>query len=292
MQRIGFIGLGAMGAPMAWNIHGSGRSLSVYNRTPERAKPFADAGIAVHESPAAVAAESDAVVIMVTDPEALHAVLHGEHGALAALRPGVPVINMSTVSPEATLAAHEAVAAAGGCFVDAPVSGTIKPAQEGTLVILAGGLRGDVDDVTPLLECMGKTVIYCGEAGMATRMKLVLNLMLGGMMAVLGEGLALGQAMGLDAADIMSALGSGPMNAGLYQMKAPMMVERQFDKQFPVDLMFKDLNLVLDAAGRACVPLTATAGVRELFGAARALGYGDADMAAVVQATRLVPASR
>jgi len=290
MQSIGFVGLGAMGAPMAWNIHKAGHVLSVYNRSLQRASPFAEAGLTVHDSPAALAAGADAVVIMVTDPGALHAVLHGSEGLLAGLRPGALVINMSTVSPDAAAAAHEAVAAAGGRFVDAPVSGTVKPAQDGTLVVLAGGTRADVEAATPLLQCMGKTVIYCGEAAAGTRMKLVLNLMLGGMMAMLGEGLTLGQAMGLDAADIMTALGSGPMNAPLYQLKAPMMLEQRFAKQFPVDLMFKDLNLVLEAAGQLRVPLTATAGVRELFATARALGYGDADMAAVVQATRLAPA--
>ena len=204
MQSIGFVGLGAMGASMAWNIHKAGHALSVYNRSPQRAAPFAEAGLTVHDSPAALAAGADAVVIMVTDPGALHAVLHGSEGLLAGLRPGAVVINMSTVSPDATAAAHAAVSAAGGRFVDAPVSGTVKPAEDGTLVVLAGGAPADVDAVLPVLECMGKTVIRCGEVGTGTRMKLVLNLMLGGMMAMLGEGLALGQAMGLAGA------GKGP----------------------------------------------------------------------------------
>jgi len=196
------------------------------------------------------------------------------------------VINMSTVSPDATLAAAERVRAAGGRFVDAPVSGTVKPAQDGTLVVLAGGEDADLDAAEPLLQTMGKAVVRCGAIGQATRMKLVLNLMLGGMMQCLAEGLSLADSQGIDGKAVLQALAGGPMGAGLYQMKGDMMLDGQFAKQFPVDLMFKDLNLVLDTAGQAQLPLPMTAAVRESFNAARGLGYGDEDMAAVVKVLR------
>jgi len=290
MKKIGFIGLGAMGSGMARNIAKGGYTLAVYNRSSAPADTFRAEGIAVHPSPAALAADSDAVVVMVTDPAALADVLAGDQGLLAGLRAkaghSVMVINMSTVSPEATLAAARDVSDAGGRFVDAPVSGTVKPAEDGTLVVLAGGDGGDIDAVEPLLKTMGKAVIRCGAVGQATRMKLVLNLMLAGMMQSLAEGLSLAESQGLDGAAVLEAISGGPLAAGLYAMKGGMMLDNQFNKQFPVDLLFKDLNLVLDAAGKAHLPLPMTAAIRETFSAARGLGYGDEDMAAVIKVLR------
>ena len=288
MQRVGFIGLGAMGTPMAWNLHKAGYLACVYNRTAAAAQPFREAGITQHATPAALAAQTDAVIIMVTDPTALHEVVSGRDGVVAGLRPGGHVINMSTVSPEATRQAAAAVTARGGRFVDAPVSGTVKPAQDGTLVILAGGERADIEAVTPILKTLGKEVIYCGPAGQGTHMKLVLNLLLGGMMALLAEAITLGRQLGLETEDILKAIASGPLNAPLYQIKGKMMLEGRYARQFPIDLMFKDLNLVLETAGHARVPLPATAAVREAFNAARGIGQGDSDIAAVILALEYI----
>ena len=286
MRKVGFIGLGAMGSAMAWNVRKAGFTLGVYNRSPGPAEPFRAQGVTIYASPEDLARASDAIVIMVTDPAALHEVIAGTHGIGAGLRPGSIVINMSTVSPPATLEAARHVGVCGGRFVDAPVSGTVKPAQEGTLVVLAGGDRADVEAAEPLLKTMGKAVVRCGAVGQATRMKLVLNLVLAGMMQSLAEGLSLADSQGLDGAMVLKALAGGPMGAALFQMKGEMMLGTEFAKQFPVDLMFKDLNLVLDAAGQAHQPLPMTAVVRETFSAARGLGLGDQDMAAVIQVLR------
>ncbi|MEJ2360439.1 MAG: NAD(P)-dependent oxidoreductase [Gammaproteobacteria bacterium] len=290
MKNVGFIGLGAMGAGMARNVSKGGFTLSVFNRTQSRSKAFAEQGVRVYDSPANLVNDNDAVIIMVTDPDALDAVLAGEHGVLAGLQnkqAGTTlVINMSTVSPAATLRAAEQVTAAGGRFVDAPVSGTVKPAEDGTLIILAAGEDGDLDQATPLLNTMGKAVVRCGACGQATRMKLVLNLILAGMMQSLAEGLSLAASQNIDGDAVLAALSGGPLGAGLYQMKGGMMLSDNFTKQFPVDLMFKDLNLVLNAAGQANLPLPMTAAIRETFSAARGLGYGDEDMAAVIKVIR------
>lgn len=290
MKNVGFIGLGAMGAGMAQNVAKAGYRLNVYNRTYARCKPFADQGIEVHTSPENLVKANDAVIIMVTDPQALHAILTSDDGILAGLH-GKPagktlVINMSTVSPEATLQAAELVSAAGGRFVDAPVSGTVKPAQDGTLIVLAAGDDNDLELAIPILNSMGKAVIRCGECGQATRMKLVLNLILAGMMQSLAEGLSLAISQGIDGKAVLDALSGGPLGAGLYQLKGDMMLGNEFQKQFPIDLMFKDLNLVLDTAGQAHLPLPMTAAIRETFSAARGMGYGDEDMAAVVKVIR------
>jgi len=290
MKKVGFIGLGAMGGAMARNIRKGGFTLGVYNRNPARSQPFHDEGVHVYTSPAEAALSCDAVIIMVTDPSALASVLDGDNGILAGLRQqhnhATLIINMSTVSPEATLAAAARVSEAGGRFIDAPVSGTVKPAQDGTLIILAAGEPADIDSAEPLLKTMGNAVVRCGATGQATRMKLVLNLMLAGMMQCLAEGLSLAEAQGVEGTAVLAAISGGPLGAGLYQMKGGMMLGDDFSKQFPVDLMFKDLNLVLETAGHARVPLPMTAAVRETFSAARGLGYGNEDMAAVIKVLR------
>lgn len=287
MKNVGFIGLGAMGSAMAHNVRKGGFQLSVYNRTPDRCRSFQDAGIKVFTSPAELALSNDAIIIMVTDPVALNAVLNGDNGILAGLgnKPAGTslVINMSTVSPDATLNTAREVNAVGARFVDAPVSGTVKPAEDGTLIILAAGEDSDLAMAEPLLNTMSKAVIRCGTVGQATRMKLVLNLILAGMMQSLAEGLSLAGTQGLDGHAVLNALSGGPLGAGLYQMKGNMMLAQEFHKQFPVDLMFKDLNLVLETAGQAHLPLPMTAAIRESFSAARGLGYGDEDMAAIIK---------
>lgn len=281
MERVGFVGLGAMGTPMAWNIHGRGYELSVYNRTASRAAPFRERGVTVADSPADLARHADIIVIMVTGPGDLLDVLEGESGALAGLGKGMTVINMSTVSREATQRAADLVRETGAGFVDAPVSGTVKPAENAQLVILAGGRDQDIDLVEPLLLSMGKQVVRCGDIGQGTDMKLVINLMLGGMVALLAEGMAMSETLGLSGERVLQALDNGALAAPVYQVKGQAMREGRFEKQFPVDLVFKDLNLVLDAAGRHGQPLHATSAVRELYSAARGAGLGDQDLAAV-----------
>lgn len=290
MENVGFIGLGAMGGAMARNIAKAGYTLSVYNRSDARSKPFRDEGVTVHANPAAITQTNDVIIIMVTDPTALSQVVESDSGILAGLQHKAPastlIINMSTVSPKATLDTAAKIQAAGGRFVDAPVSGTVKPAQDGTLIILAAGDAADLAAAEPILKTMGKAVVHCGKTGQATRMKLVLNLMLAGMMQCLAEGLSLAESQHLDGRAVLDALAGGPLGAGLYQMKGGMMLGDDFSKQFPIDLMFKDLNLVLDTAGKAHLPLPMTAAVRETFSAARGLGYGDEDMAAVIKVLR------
>lgn len=286
MERIGFIGLGAMGAPMAWNIHRDGYELCVWNRSPSRATAFREKGVEVAQSAADLARHCDVVVIMVTGPGDLLEVISGEDGVLGGLSKGMTVINMSTVSREATVEAARLVRGTGSRFVDAPVSGTVKPAEKAQLVILAGGENGDIDAVEPLLLTMGKQVVRCGDVGQGTRMKLIINLMLGGAMALLAEGLAAGEAFGLEAERVLEALDNGALAAPLFRVKGEVIHGGDYTKQFPVDLVFKDLNLVLEAAGREGQALHATAAVRELFAAARGAGLGDEDLAAVYKTIR------
>jgi len=292
LYHVGFIGLGAMGTPMAWNIRKGGFDLQVYNRTPMAAAPFREAGVRVCESPRPLAARSDVTVIMVTGPDDLLAVLGGEEGVAAGLTPGKVVVNMSTVSPDATAAAAALVHAKGAGFVDAPVSGTTLSAQQAKLVILAGAAQKDLDRVKPMLKTMGQSVIHCGPVGQGTRMKLILNLLLANMMQSLADGLVLGKSFGLDPEAILDAIGGGPLAAPMFQAKGRAIIDGDFSSQFPVRLMLKDLNLVLEAAGKAGVPLPQTAATRECFSAAMAKGYVDKDMAAVIKVAESITGRR
>lgn len=282
-QTVGFIGLGTMGKPMALNLHKAGYKLNVYNRSLEKTQPFKELDIPVSKTPAEVADHSDIIIIMVSDSEALIDVVLGYNGVQQKLSAGKTVINMSTVSHKATLEVDEAVRMQGARFIEAPVSGTKKPAEDATLTILAGGDEELVEEQKRLLKTMGKTVIYCGDIGQATYMKLTINLLLGNMMQALGETLVFGKKLGLKPSTILENIGSGPLNTPLFSMKGNMITGRNFEKSFPVNLLLKDLDLVLDAAKKNGVMLPQTSAAREAVNGTNALGYGEEDMAAVVK---------
>ena len=283
MKKIGFIGLGTMGMPMALNIAKAGYPLSVWNRSAEKTESLRQQGIEVCATPAALAAGCDSIIVMVFGPEALQDVLQGGQGICAGLRPGTVVINMSTVSRAATLAAAEAVQGRGGLFLDAPVAGSKKPAQDAALTILAGGERALVDRVTPLLKTMGKVIIYCGPSGQGTAMKLFINLFLGVLMQALAEGLCMGAKMGLARADMLATIENSAVCCPLFRVKGAAIDQGDFSKNFSVDLVFKDLNLLLAEAEKLGMPLPVTAAAREAFAAARTMGLGGEDMAAVIK---------
>jgi 3-hydroxyisobutyrate dehydrogenase-like beta-hydroxyacid dehydrogenase len=283
MEHIGFIGLGIMGTPMALNIRKAGYPLCVWNRNPAKAIPFNNLGITVCATPAEAAAGSDVLIIMVFGPEALHDVLQGDYGLCGGLRQGGTVINMSTVSREATLAAAAAVKACGAVFVDAPVAGSKKPAEDAALTILAGGDRAVIDRVTPLLKTMGRVIVYCGPAGQGTAMKLFINLFLGTLMQSLAEGLSVGAKMGLGIADMLTVIDNSAVACPLFKVKGAAIAGGDFSKNFSVDLIYKDLGLLLDAAEKLGIPLPLTAAAAEAFAGARAMGCGSEDMAAVIK---------
>lgn len=282
MNEIAFVGLGAMGAPMAWNVSEE-FSLRVHNRSEEKTEPFRDEGIPAADSPRDAAEGADAVIVMVPDSEALHAVLDGDDGVAAGLAEDEIVVNMSTVSPEATAGADEIVTDAGGRFVDSPVSGTVGPAEQGTLTVLAGGPDDLVDEVEPLLSTMGEPVVRCGDVGQGTHMKLAINLLLGDLMESFAEMLTFGTEQDLDFETMVEVVESSGLSAPLFSAKAEKIRGGDFSSDFPLDYQFKDLSLALDVAGDSATPLPATAASREAANAARSLGHGEEDMSAVLK---------
>lgn len=284
---VGFIGLGAMGGPMAHNLHDAGHLAAVYNRTRSKTDPFVERGIPATASPADLAEQVDVVVVMVTADDALDAVLLGDAdngaGVVDGLRPGSIVVNMSTVSVDATASAASAVGAAGGQFVDAPVSGTVGPAEEGTLTVLAGGESGVLDDIEAVLSVIGDPIVRCGGIGDGTKTKLFTNLLLGSLMQGYAEALVFGDKLGLSFEHMQSIIESSPAHAPLFDYKGAMMADRNFAKQFPIDLLRKDLTLVEEEAQNEGVYLPQTAATREAVNGASAQGHGDDDMMAIIK---------
>lgn len=291
-MTVGFLGLGAMGTPMAWNLEEAGRLSMVYNRTTAKAEPFAEAGVKVADSPASLAESVDVVVIIVTADAALSDVLEGADGLLEGLTPDTLVVNMSTVSVDATRAAAEQVQAEGGRFVDAPVSGTVGPAEAGTLTVLAGGRDPDIDAVRPVLDVVGDPVVRCGDVGDGTRAKLFVNLLLGNLLQGYAEALVFGRSQDLSFEFMQDLLEKSPMQAPLLEYKGEVLADRDFTKQFPVDLLLKDLNLITDAAEAEGAYLPQTATTREAVQGAKALGHGDDDMMGVIKLLEAVSGVR
>ncbi|HEX9882387.1 MAG TPA: NAD(P)-dependent oxidoreductase [Desulfobaccales bacterium] len=281
--KVGFMGLGIMGSAMAANILKAGYPLVVYNRSPERAAPLARQGAEVAASPRALAQAAQVIIAMVTGPEALYRLLFEAEGAAEALGPGKVFINMSSVSPSFTKEMAVQVAATGAAFVDAPVSGTKKPAEEGTLVILAGGKPERIKELEPLLLSMGKKVIYCGRVGQGSMMKMCINLLLGLMMEGFAEALNFGRMGGLDFEAMLDTVSSGPLNCGLYQMKAPLIQAKDYPPAFPLKHLAKDAKFIVDTAYELGAPVPGGQMLLHLYRTGWALGWGDQDLSAIAR---------
>ena len=280
-MNVAFLGLGTMGAPMAANI-GKQHSLTVWNRSPARAQPLVDAGARLAATPAEAARGADTIVMMLSDPIAVHAVVDGDDGILAGLAPGALVIDMSTVDVATARAVDIAVRARGGRFVDAPVSGTRKPAVDGKLVIMAGGDPADVARARPLLETMGR-VVPVGAVGQGMAAKLVLNGLGAHMMTGFAAMMVLAARLGLDLRAMLDVIGSGAFSSPLYAAKGPRMMARDFAPDFTLALMHKDQELVLATAAENGYPMPTLAKIRDVLAEAIAAGYGDGDLSGVVR---------
>jgi 3-hydroxyisobutyrate dehydrogenase-like beta-hydroxyacid dehydrogenase len=281
--KVGFMGLGIMGSAMAANILKAGYPLMVYNRTPAKAEPLAQLGARVAASPKALAEDAAIIIAMVTGPEALYELLFGPEGAAAAFGPEQVFINMSSVSPSFTLELGKELAPTAIRFVDAPVSGTKKPAEEGTLVILAGGNRQRVQDLEPLFLTMGKKVVYCGKTGQGSMMKMFINLLLGVMMEGFAEALNFGRLGGLDLEVMLEVVSSGAMNAPMFQVKAANFRDKNYSPAFPLKHLAKDAKFVLDTAFELGAPVPAGQMLLHLYRLGVAQGWGDEDISAIMK---------
>jgi 3-hydroxyisobutyrate dehydrogenase-like beta-hydroxyacid dehydrogenase len=283
MKKVGFMGLGIMGAAMANNVHRAGFPLMVYNRSADKAEQFAELGVGVASSPRSLTNATDVIILMVTGPEAIDGLLFGPDGAAESLNDQKTLINMSSVSPAYTRELAKKLAPTAAAFIDAPVSGTKKPAEEGILLILAAGEKAKVEEVTPILETMGKKVIYCGAAGQGSMMKMTINLLLGLMMAGFSEAVHYGLTGGLTLDTILDAVLSGPLSCGLYQVKSQMIKDNDFPAQFPLKHMTKDAKFIIDTAYDTGAPAPLGHLLLHLYRLGVSKGLGDHDFAAIAK---------
>jgi 3-hydroxyisobutyrate dehydrogenase-like beta-hydroxyacid dehydrogenase len=282
-QKIGFMGLGIMGTPMAANLLKAGYPVMVYNRSPEKAEPLVKQGAGLASNPENLAKAAEVIIAMVTGPEALHDLLWGANGAGKALNSSKTFINMSSVSPRHTRELAAQLEPTGALFIDAPVSGTKKPAEDGTLIILAGGPQDKVQELEPLFGAMGKKVVYCGAAGQGSMMKMFINLLLGMMMEGFAEVLNFGRLGGLSVPAMLDTVFSGPLSCGLFQMKAPNLEKKSYPTAFPFKHMTKDIKFVLDTAYELKAPVPVAQTLLHLFQSGVAQGWGDEDISAIAR---------
>jgi 3-hydroxyisobutyrate dehydrogenase-like beta-hydroxyacid dehydrogenase len=283
MTSVGFVGLGAMGSRVAGRLLASGHQVYGTNRTQSRAAPLVERGLLWRDTPREVARDAEVTFSMVTDDAALDSISEGPDGLLAGLAPGKVYVDMSTVSLQASRKLADRVRSLGANMLDAPVSGSVPAAEEGTLAIMVGGDGEIFHAVEPLLDELGSTVRYVGANGQALLLKLAINISLAAQMLAFSEGTLLAERGGIDrklAVDVMtaSAIGSPMLKA-----RAPLVIDLPEAAWFDVQLMQKDLRLALDAAWQLGVPLPTAAVADEQLTRARDLGYEHRDIAALFE---------
>jgi 3-hydroxyisobutyrate dehydrogenase-like beta-hydroxyacid dehydrogenase len=281
-DTVAFIGLGAMGAPMASNLLAAGFALRVFNRRAERARPFAELGATVCASVAEAVQGARFVVSIVSDDDATRAVMLAEGGVVASAAPATIVVDSSTNTPAMAREVAQAAAARGLAYLDAPVSGSVPQSRNRELVFMAGGDAAAFDAVRPLLDAMGRMALHVGASGAGATLKLVNNMLSGTMTAALAEAVSIAQAAGVDPQAAQAILGEGATASRLLRAKLPKMLGRDFSAQFQLSLMDKDLRYFVALAQQLDLPAPIAALVRGQFQAARRAGFGALDTSALL----------
>jgi 3-hydroxyisobutyrate dehydrogenase len=269
-----------MGSGMVKNLVRKGWSVSVWNRSAERAQQF---GLPVAASPRELAANSDVVVCCVSDPHAVERVVFGEDGVIHAARSGFCYVECSTVSPELVRRVAQALAARGAVSLEAPVTGSRSAAESGTLLFMTGGDPALHAELEPLLLAMGSRAIHCGGSGQGALMKLVGNTLISFMLEGLCEGLVVAEKGGLSVEKVLEVIAASGFTSPYFAFKGGAIKNRAFDTHFSIDLLHKDQSLMLAEATRQRTPLPALSAIREVFQAARGQGLGTEDICAVIK---------
>ena len=282
-DRVGFIGLGIMGKPMARNLMQAGFELTVYNRSPEKAEEFSGEGASVAASPRELAEKSDVVITMLPDSPDVERVVAGESGVLEGLAEGKLLIDMSTISPVVTEELATQVKKQGASMLDAPVSGGDVGAQQGTLSIMVGGSEEDFERASPLFEAMGKTIVRVGGNGAGQVTKAANQVVVALTIEAVSEALVLGSKGGVAPEKILDVLSGGLAGNKVMEVKREKFLSHDFSPGFRSELHHKDLGIAL-AAGRAYgVVLPVTALVDQMLLAMRNKGWGGEDHSALLR---------
>jgi len=280
--KVGFVGLGLMGTPMAERVLKAGYPLSVWNRTEDKARALAAQGAKTAPSPAAAARGADFVIVMVSDDAALDSVLFGDEGIARAMKRGAVLINCSTTSPGMSYRAATAIRSMSVRYIEAPVMWSVQAAREGKLQVIVGGSRDDFVKAQPILEVFGKPVHYVGELGKGATMILASNLMLAAMMQVFAEFFVLCRKAGIPFETMMEVLHAAPVESPLYGFAEQAVVNPGGRPNLYLKHMLKDVNMACDLGRQLDVPLPLTSEVRYLLTCAKNLGRGEEDFTSVL----------
>jgi len=284
--RVGFVGLGTMGGAMAANVARAGHDVTAWNRTAGRATALADLGVAVADSPAAVARASELVVTIVSDTPDVEAVLFGPDGVAEGAGRGSLVIDMSTISPSATRGFAERLSEKGVGMLDAPVSGGSEGAKKGTLSIFVGGDAGDLERARPVLGAMGTTITHVGPSGAGQAAKAVNQVILAGTYLGVAEGIVLAVKAGLDVEQLVEALSGGAAQSWVLGNRAGRMLANDYPLGFKVSLHRKDLIIALQLARETGATLPVSALCEQIETGLIGRGHGDDDVSGVARTIR------
>ena len=284
IKRISYLGLGTMGSGMASNLLKAGYELMVWNRSPEKCKPFARKSARVVNTPADAVRDVDLVIYMLSNDKAVEEVVFGANGILRGTKEGQIAIDMSTVLPATSLREQEAYAKRGVDFVDAPVFGSKKESAEAKLWIMAAGNKAIFEKVRPVLEKLGQTVHYFGKNGNATAMKLVGNLIVALELEALSEGLVLAQKAGLNLTTVMDVVKVADFRSPLLVSNGQNILKRDFATSFALELMLKDAGLIEKFGENLESPIPALRVVKKNLASAVDLGFGKENASALIKA--------
>jgi 2-hydroxy-3-oxopropionate reductase len=282
MEKIGFIGIGLMGRHMSRHLLKAGYPLTVWNRTSDKAKELIDAGATWVDSPQAVAIESEVVVTMVTDSAASETVFCGKNGVLEGAHENLTVIDMGSIAPEMSRFIAERAKAKGVPMLDAPVTGNPKVAEAGKLGIMVGGPKETFETCRPIFEKMGIVIVYAGENGMGTTLKLINNLILGVAVEAVSEALVLAMKAGIDPQKVIEITSVGGARTAAMETRGPKMIRRNFSAGFSVNNMYKDLSSAMKLADECGVSIPAASVSLEILRSAKTHGKGNLDSCSVL----------
>ncbi|MEJ2249806.1 MAG: NAD(P)-dependent oxidoreductase [Candidatus Lokiarchaeota archaeon] len=281
-MKIGFIGLGYMGSRMAMNILKNQYELIVYNRTKEKAGELVQNGAKLAEGPSDLAKDVDVLFSMLANPEVVEQLALGKEGFLDSLKKGSIWVDCSTVNPSFSVKMANLSKEKEINFLDAPVAGTIMPAEKGELVFLVGGDKTILDQCKPIIECMASKILYFGANGKGTSMKMVINTMLAFGMVGFSEAMSLGKSLEIDTNKLMDVLLSSAVSPPFLSYKKEIITKGDYDKtRFPLKWMRKDLVLATKSAYETGIAMPVTNLVKEMFALASEKGYAEKDFSAV-----------
>ncbi|XP_010277859.1 PREDICTED: glyoxylate/succinic semialdehyde reductase 1 [Nelumbo nucifera] len=285
-MEVGFLGLGIMGKAMSMNLLRHGFKVTVWNRTLSKCEELVEHGASIGKTPAEVVKKCKYTIAMLSDPSAALSVAFDKDGVLEQICSGKGYIDMSTVDADTSSKISEEITKKGGCFLEAPVSGSKKPAEDGQLIILAAGEKQLYDEAIPAFNVMGKKSFFLGQVGNGAKMKLVVNMIMGSMMNAFSEGLVLADRSGLDQQTLLDVLDLGAIANPMFKLKGPAMVQNNYPPAFPLKHQQKDMRLALALGDENAVSMPVAAASNEAFKKARSLGFEDHDFSAVYEVVK------